>query len=158
MAKPKVAYKFDPFELVGKDKDNFSRSQRNQILEQVGDYVVSSVLDDCDSSRSPVTGRGFKKLSQTYAKKKKAQVGTTAANLKLDGDLLGSLEVKKSGGMLTLTVGSDQQGKADGHNNFSGDSNLPTRKFIPNDSEGETFRPGIRQGIREIIEALEEDE
>lgn len=44
-----------------------------------------------------------------------------------------------------------EQGKADGHNNFSGKSKLPTRRFIP--SEKENFKRFINKGIDQIINA-----
>lgn len=147
----KVAYEFDPFELVGRDKSEATREQRRQILEQVADYVLESVLSDVGDSRSPVTGRNFKKLDADYAKKKKAEGFTPAPNLLAEGDLLDSLLVRKDGDKLVLTVSDDQMEKADGHNNFSGDSKIPRRPFIPDEDQSETFRPAIRAGIEEII-------
>lgn len=146
----KVAFEFDPFELVGRDKSEATREQRREILDQVADYVLESVLSDVGDSRSPVTGKAFKKLDSDYAKKKKADGGTPVANLLMDGDLLDSLLVKKKGEKLILTVSEDQMGKADGHNNHSGDSPLPKRQFIP--EEDQTFRPSIRSGIEAIID------
>jgi len=146
----KVAFEFDPFELVGRDRSEATQEQRRQILDQVANYVLESVLSDVGDSRSPVTGRPFKKLDSDYAKQKRSEGGTPVANLLLGGDLLDSLLVRKKGEKLILTVSEDQMGKADGHNNFSGDSPLPRRQFVP--EEDETFRPAIRAGIEAIID------
>lgn len=148
----KVEFIFDPFEVAGVEKPDISKAKRDQILRDVADYVLESVLSDVGDSRSPVTGKQFKKLDKDYAAEKKREGGTPVPNLLMQGDLLDSLLVKKKGDKLILTVGDSQQDKADGHNNHTGDSQLPRRPFIPDADESETFRPAIRQGIREIID------
>lgn len=155
----KVEFVFDPFELVGltEKKEDAKRSDIADILDRVSDFILESVLVDIGDKRSPVTGRNFVKLSQDYAKFKKKEGHPAIPNLLFTGDLLDSIKVVKQKGMLKLTVEEDQQGKADGHNNFSGQSELPRRPFIPNKKAGETFRPEIRDGIAQIInDVLEE--
>ena len=50
---------------------------------------------------------------------------------------------------------TEEQGKADGHNNFSGESKLPTRQFIPKDNQ--SFRPDIKSEIQAIAEDFMEE-
>lgn len=156
----KVEYLFDPFEIAGVDPESLPASVRRDVLAEVSDYVLESVLLDVADTRSPVTGRPFKGLSKDYKERKEAEGGTPIANLLMDGDLLDALTVKKAGKTaLALTVSEDQQPKADGHNNFSGDSKLPRRPFIPDAKRDESFRPAIREGIRDIVlEALSDAE
>ena len=63
----------------------------------------------------------------------------------------------KRGGKLSLEVTGREAAKADGHNNHSGDSTLPERKFIP--EERETFKRDIVQGLKSLLkEYVREDE
>lgn len=146
----KVAYKFDPFEIAGVDPSGLSKADKLEILDDVSDIVITSVLEYVGSANSPVSGRGkFAPLDEKYAEKEHG--GDRNAKLELSGDLLGSLIVIKNGDSLVLTVPEEEQGKADGHNDFSGDSNLPTRRFIPNGADAETFKKSILNDIREHV-------
>lgn len=154
MAKTRVEYTFDPFDLVGIDKSQIPKDVQSEILDAVSNLTLETVLSDVKSTRSPVTGRTFAGLSPDYAKVKKRKGGQPIPNLRLEGDLLGSLTIKKKRGELTLTVGDDQMGKADGHNNFSGDSKLPERNFIPDADRDQTFRPAIRGAMEDVIRGI----
>lgn len=151
MAKFNVKYEFAPLKGV-----KISRDKKSELNDLIADYVKESVLADVGAGRSPVTGQPFKKLSKEYAQKEHG--GDRTSHLELFGDMLDSLEVAVRGNKLTLTVGKDQMAKADGHNNFSGQSKIPTRPFIPNGEDGESFRPQIEQGIESIIELFLDDE
>jgi|18_taG_2_1085343.scaffolds.fasta_scaffold00339_23 hypothetical protein len=108
------------------------------------------MLLNLGDGKSPVANRGsFKKLNKEYAKEEKG--GDTNPNLDLDGDLLNALTSKnKKGDKIEIGIfKAGEQGKADGHNNFSGKSTLPTRRFIP--SEREKFKKSITVGIKQII-------
>lgn len=100
--------------------------------------------------KSPIKGTPtWKSLNRTYAKNEKG--GNATPNLELDGDLLDALEYKKGLGN-TIEVGifdGSQTGKADGHNNHTGSSRLPERRFIPLD-DGD-FYSKITRGIDTII-------
>jgi len=155
----RVEYIFDPFELVGASADTLTERDKSAALKEVASYVRESVLEYVSELKSPVSGQGsFKPLSKKYKEKKLAQGGSGNPDLVLDGDLLDSLVIRKGGGTaLSLTVASSQMGKADGHNNHSGDSRIPRRAFIPDGAEGETFKKQILQGIKEIIEEYGND-
>lgn len=147
----KVEYRFDPFELVGADKSEFTKSQIQEVYDRAKGLVLESVLTDMGQGRSSVDGQRWKKLDRKYASKKRAEGGTGSANLEMSGSLKESIRVKKSGDELVLTTTASKQAVADGHNNFSGESNLPERKFIPNEDNGETLRSGIRADLKAII-------
>lgn len=158
----KIEYKFDPFELAGIDIEDIPRAKRSEVLETVSNYVLESVLSDVGGKRSPVTGESFKPLSPAYKVLKKKKGGTPVPNLEMDGDMLNALKVKKGSSEISLYIPSGKQAlKADNHNKFSPESKntpVPARKFIPNASEDETFRPAIIKGIKGILkDAIEED-
>lgn len=154
MSKFDVSFEFNPFAMAGFEESDIPANRREMALDVIQDFLKESILLDVAESRSPVTGRGFKGLDKDYKAFKEDEGGTPVANLELTGELMDSLIVRasKKSGYLVVTVTDDQMGKADGHNNHSGESKLPRRPFIPDFDKGETFRPSIRDGIREIIE------
>jgi hypothetical protein len=155
MAK-KVKYDFKLTDFVKGIKFK-SAAQKREVISDVKNFVLESVLNDVGEGKSPVTGRKFKLLSKDYSKSKKR--GNRLPNLELKGDLLDSLKVvKRKRDVLRLTVSQSQQPKADGHNNFTGKSKLPSRKFIPNIAKKESFRPAIKKDIIEIIKQGQDGE
>lgn len=155
--KPLVKFDFDPFQIAGVSKRSIPDDLFDDILDEVSNYVKEQVLSKVGDGESPVGGRGtFEKLDKDYAKKEHG--GNRTAKLELDGDLLDSVQIIRSGSKLRLTVGDDQQPKADGHNNFTGQSKLPTRRFIPFERDGESFDDEILKEIKSIVrDALPED-
>jgi hypothetical protein len=146
----KVEFIFDPFEATGLTVD---KQNESDALEAARDVLLSEIISSMDSAMSPVDGHGkFQKLSKEYLKYKKSQGGSGIPDLELTGKLKDSIRVTTSGGKLKVTVTPSQQGKADGHCNFSGDSALPLRRFIPNEDDGETFKKSILSEIASAIE------
>lgn len=141
-----VKYTFNPFELVGRDPPE---EGKRALLQEIKDFVIEKTLETVASQKSPVTGRKFQRLSSDYRafKIKKRRPGV--ANLEFSGAMLDALKGKVSGDDITIQIKGKQGDKADGHNNHSGKSKLPTRKFIPKDDE--TYSKAIMRGITEII-------
>ncbi|NDF13428.1 MAG: hypothetical protein EB060_11530, partial [Proteobacteria bacterium] len=119
-----------------------NKAQRQEVLDQIGELLVEQILEAVGGERSPVTGNAFRPLSLEYAKRKKEEVGNTRANLDLFGDMLQAVDFKIRDEKIEIGVFGDQAPKADGHNNLSGRSKIPTRRFIP--KEGQTFTPDIK--------------
>ena len=147
----KVEFTFDPFDLVGEDKDGLSPGDIKTVMSDVADFVLTSVLDDTANQKSSVYGNKWDALSPKYAKIKKGKGKSPIPNLELEGDMLSSLRVIKRSKELTLTVSGGQGDKADGHCNHSGESKLPLRRFIPFEPDGDTFSKPIMKGISQII-------
>jgi hypothetical protein len=148
-----VIYEFDPFEITGIKKPR--GVSRKEILKDVGDFVVETVLSEVSKTNSPVKGHGkFPKLSKDYKAFKRSQGAGTKPNLELEGDMLEALRFTTKEGKVQVGIKGKQGDKADGHNNHSGDSRLPLRRFIP--TEDETFKQSIVRGIKDIIKAHEE--
>lgn len=138
-----------------------SEETKREILENVGEYIVQSILDYVGDGKSPVKGvRAFKKLSESYAEDEKA--GDRLPNLDLNGDMLGSLTYEITDrGVRVGIFDEDQAAKSYGHNTgFKGHPTLegkaPKRQFLPTKS-GETLKSEIIAGIRDIVQELVED-
>lgn len=151
----KVAFEFDPFEKTGID---VPRNRREEALAEVAEYIKEEVLSYVGDGESPVSGGRFKKtLKPEYKKRKEAEGGSGVADLELTGEMLDALDVVvKSRNKLSLQIEGDEAPKADGHNNHSGLSSLPERKFIP--KKDETLKRDIWQGVKGILEKYTGDE
>lgn len=137
------------------DLENVPKDQRSALKEEVGQFVVDSILEKLASGQSPVSGVKFKALDKKYADKMKG--GNRTPNLELEGDLLAALSFKNTrNGIAVGIMDGSQRPKADGHNNFSGDSKLPLRRFIP--GEDQKFKTDIQSGIKDIIESYQVSE
>jgi len=147
---PAVKYTFNPFELAGVDPPE-NAEERQAAVEEIADFIHEQVLSDVASTKSPIDNRKFQSLSKDYKKFKKSQGRSGVPNLEFTGSMLDALQTVIKGNKITLQIKGKESGKADGHNNHSGKSTLPTRRFIPLD---EGFRPGILEGVRRIIDAL----
>ena len=150
-SKNKTASKIDLSDAL----EGLNKSQQREVLDQVGELLVTQVLEYVADSKSPVDGSAFVALSKDYAEKKKEETGSSAPNLDLTGDMLSSLDYKIIGNSIELGVYGADAGKADGHNNFSGESKLPTRQFLPN--KGELFDESIMDIINEAIDLYKAD-
>lgn len=142
-----VKFEFDPFE--GKP----TPKEKRAALEEISFLVHAEILRKVSEGNSPVAGYGkFPRLSKEYAKSQKG--GNTLPNLELTGDMLSSLEVRPVAGKIRIQIKGKEGDKADGHNNHSGESKLPTRRFIPSDDE--FLSRDIEKSINEIINSYEE--
>lgn len=152
----KLAYEFDPFELADVEPPKNS-ARRAQAKEDIADFVLTEVLSACAEGRSPVSGGQWKRsLSKEYREKKLQTSGVGYANMELTGDMLDALEVaQRRGNKLSLQIDGAEGDKADGHNNFTGRSELPTRQFIP--TRGQQFKRDIIEGIRRIAEEYSDE-
>lgn len=134
--------------------DDLDKDQKEELLNEIGEYIKITMLDMIGSGKSPVAGEKSKwdKLSPTYAKEK----GTKMANMDLEGNMLDALDYDVVKGQLYVGwFDSDQAIKAYGHTTgMEGhpwlDGKAPVRKLIPKDEE--KFRVEINKGIQEIIE------
>jgi len=123
---------------------------KRRIQDEVGNFLVEQTLISMNQKQSPVSGAGsFKALSPGYKKLKQAQVGSTEANLEFDGVLKDELTFEPAPFGISLGVYGERAGAADGHNNLSGKSSLPTRKFLPD--EGEKYKAQIAREVERIV-------
>jgi hypothetical protein len=129
--------------------EDVPESVREELVDEVGAYLVESILDYVGEAKSPVAGGKYKAtLNQAYADREKA--GDDTANLDLNGDMLQALTFEPDYENGTVKIGifdSSQTPKAYNHN--VGDT-LPQRQFIP--KEDELLKAEIIRGVKRIIE------
>lgn len=125
-------------------------AKREEAARAIGEFLVEQTLDSLADVRSPVAGGKYKRtLSPAYAKIKKAETGSTDANLDLSGQMISGLDAEVDDDLIEYGVFGDRAPIADGHNNFSGESTLPRRQFLP--EVGQLLRPDIRDGVQQIV-------
>jgi hypothetical protein len=156
----KVTHKLD---LSDKLEGIKNREVRRQTLEEVGQYLVEQILENCGRSKSSVAGGSWKgSLSPQYKKRKEKMSSSTSPNMELTGDMLDALDFKISGNTVEVGIFDyDEAQKADNHNKFSSasrETKVPQRQFIPNNDEDETFRRDIIREINQIIEEARDGE
>jgi hypothetical protein len=134
--------------------DNITGREKKELLDEIGNYLVTTMLDFIGEGKSPVTGKPFVKLTKNYATKEKG--GDKTPNMDLNGDMLDALEFKVKKGVLEIGWFDDEQApKAYGHTTgFEGhpwlEGEVKPRKLIPD--EDEDFNSEILGGIDMIIE------
>lgn len=123
---------------------------KKRIQDEVGNFLIEQTLISMNQKQSPVKGEGsFKALSPDYKKFKLKEVGSKEANLEFDGEMKDSLDYEPTPFGISLGVYGDRAGAADGHNNLSGKSSLPTRKFLPD--EGQSYKSPIQKEVERIV-------
>lgn len=132
------------------DLKGLNNQTKAKIKNEVGEYIIGEILDRVATGKTPVSKeKNFKALDPAYAKAKKG--GDRTPNLELEGDMLDALEFKRTKSGVEIGVfKSGEVPKADGHNNFSGKSKLPRRRFIP--EANQKFKRDIEQGVKRIVQ------
>jgi hypothetical protein len=128
--------------------------------QEVGDFLIESILRDIGDGKSPVKGETWKRLSKQYADEFKG--GNTTPTMQLFGDLLDSLRAEDVGGdQIKIGHFGAQAPKADGHNQLSVEAKIwaaakdfPKRRYIPGD--GQQFKNSIERGIDDILSGYRE--
>jgi hypothetical protein len=146
-------YSFNPIKELNLD---IPKDKRQQALEEAAAFLKEQSLDYIAQGKSPVTGRKWAGLSKEYKTKKSEESGVDFANLELHGDLLDSFSVEASGNKITLDVGDDQQGKAEGHITgiYGNSSKVKPRKFMP--QPGEKFTGKIIEELKSLLKEYED--
>lgn len=130
---------------------------KTRIKNDVGDFLVEKILATVGQAKSPVAGGDWKStLSPEYKKKKLSEGLSGKADMELEGDMLNDLTFKETSDGIDIGWFGDQAPKADGHNNFSGKSDLPRRQSLP--EEGQEFISGIQKEIEKIVSDAIADE
>lgn len=134
--------------------EDLSEDKRQALIDEVGEYLLDSILDYVGEAKTPVKGGKFKAtLNQAYADREKA--GDNAANLDLNGDMLNALEIKADYESGKITIGIFDEGQTPKAYNHNVGDTLPKRQFIPD--EGQSFKPEILKGVRRIIQEYIDD-
>lgn len=142
----KIASEIDIFDGV-----NLTKESKRRVAEDVSDLLKTTILEEVSKGKSPLSGLSWPKLNPSYKKFKESQNLPGKANLEFTGQMLDDFDVvAKGSGTIELNVtGKKSVSKADGHNNFSGESDLPLRRFLP--KEENKFKKNIEQQINDIV-------
>jgi hypothetical protein len=140
-----------PSEIKGEDRDS--------LLADISEFLVSDIIAQVESGHSPVGGFGeFSRLNKTYASQQKN--GDDTANLDLHGDMLNALTSEIIGrNKIKVGISGEQAIKSYAHNTgFKGHKKIKSTKgkdlrrpFIPDIKLAETFDKEILKGIKELI-------
>lgn len=132
------------------DGRDLSTKIQNRIREEVGTYIVEQSLAAVAESKSPVVGESIPALKKgPYREKKSQELGTTRADLQFSGEMLDSFDFKSAPEGIKVGVFGERAPAADGHNNLSGKSDLPRRRFIPD--EGQNYKSDITKEVNRIV-------
>lgn len=144
---------------IALDLRDMSTEEKNRLKDQVGKLIVERITDDVSLARSPVTGRGFKGLSDEYKAIKRKKGQPAVPNLQLTDRMLKALRFKRVRDGVEVGVFAQKQAlKADNHCKFSSESQttpVPRRTFIPRPEEN--FRPDIRKEIEQLTKEFRKD-
>jgi hypothetical protein len=156
---PQIKYKFNPFKETGVD---VPKDRREEAAQAVAEYVLEQIHSYSADGKTSVAGGLWKrKLSKGYLKEKEHESSANFANLELTGELMDSLEADaNSRGDVTVSVPSDQAGKAEG--NLIGsygreEDPKKARQFMPY-KDGQRFRREILSGIKDILQEFTDEE
>jgi phage gpG-like protein len=133
------------------DSTTLSRDDRSDVAEEVGKYLVEEINASLASSKSPIEGESFPRLSADYKKRKVADGFSGVPDLERSGAMKDALDYKVTSRGVQIGFFSDKENasKADGHNNFSGNSLIPQRRFLPD--IGQSFKSRMEKDIKDIV-------
>lgn len=129
--------------------DGVPKEKRDSVKRECGGVIIDGILLAVGKAKSPIAGEDWPPLSSEYKEEKSEDGRGTKANLESSGDMLDALGFTTTDDGIKLAITGDQAPKADGHNNFSGKSRLPRRKFLP--EEGDSFISQIENDVQSII-------
>ena len=133
------------------DLDNIPQERQRAAKQEVGEYLVNETIRYMEAGRPPVAGESsWPRLDKVYAKEE--HNGDRTPTLNATGRLRDSLQFRTTDNGVEVGIfHKSQQAKADGHNNFSGNSALPQRRFVP--SEQQNYKAEIMVNVERILEA-----
>lgn len=130
---------------------------KDRIRDEVGTYLVEQTQVALSEKKSPVSGETIPALqSKEYKALKKREVGNTSADLEFSGTMKDEITFKPTKDGIKLGVFGERAGAADGHNNFSGQSSLPKRRFLP--ATGQKFKSEIERTVDQIVADIVSEE
>ena len=136
---------------INLDLDGIPEDRRSAAQKEVGEYLVNETIRYMEEGRSPVAGEpAWPELNKDYANAE--HNGDRTPTLNLTGRMRDALQFRTTeDGVKVGIFHKSQQPKADGHNNFSGDSALPRRRFVP--SSRQNYEPQIMANVFRILDA-----
>lgn len=148
----KTTSEIDLFSKIDSNLE-LTASQKKQIRNEVGEFLIEQTLSSLAASKSPLGNIGsFEPLSPEYRKKKKAEGLPGKPNIERSGKTKNSLTYRPTANGIEIGhFKKSEAGIADGHNNFSGFSPLPKRRYLPDVGGVDLYTNTINKEIARII-------
>lgn len=129
---------------------DLNKEQKKKVRDAVSDFIIEQTLLSVADEKSPIQGEGWKKsLSKEYRKKKLDEIGNSKSDMQFTGETLDSLSAEDHPDGIKIGVFGERAPAADGHNNLSGKSKLPQRRYIPD--KGQEYKSDIQKEVERII-------
>tara|TARA_R110002096_G_scaffold178455_3_gene355423 strand:- start:429 stop:863 length:435 start_codon:yes stop_codon:yes gene_type:complete len=122
------------------------KEKRKEVTELIGVTLIDSI--------SEYTGRGTSPVSKGAYKKKMAD-GKTTSDLYESGNMFGNFKVESLMSKVRIKITKTKE-KLKSYNHNTGDT-LPVRKFLPDDTNEEKFKPAIMKKVMGIIDDASKD-
>lgn len=132
-------------------KTDLKRILNTNVLREIGETVVNSMLEDIASGKSPIDGRGSFPAYKNPKKYPGKQKSPRPVNLELTGQMLSSLQYRINQAKIAITIlyrTKKSQLKELGHR--EGSNGQPERPTIP--AENEDLNAGIRKKVQSLID------
>ena len=145
--KTQTTSEIDPF-----DGTKVPLKEKRKAADEIGELLVDAILGKVGDAKSPLAKYPWPKLSKAYKAEKTGDNLPGIANMENKGDMLDALTYRvnqKTGNIELGFFKKSEAGKADGHNNFSGKSQLPLRRFLP--GKGDKFKADIQKDVDSIV-------
>jgi hypothetical protein len=124
-------------------------AEKIAVREKVGEYLIEQTLLTVGEAKSPVSGESFPRLSKSYKKYKMGEARPGVPNLEFTGNMHDQLEYRETSKGIKIGVFGNRAPVSDAHNNFSGDSDMPQRRYIP--GEGQKYKSNIQDEVNRIV-------
>ena len=144
MAKVKVTNIKNVQRSISKD---VNRAAVNGVVKDrvlIENEIIATIL----SGTSPVKGKSFKQYSKNYADRAKGG-NRKPVNMMVTGDMLDSLQVKRSGKSISIAFKSKI---AVFHDKLGAGLSKVIRRLLPDSSKGETFKSNINDVIKRAVD------
>lgn len=149
-------FKFNPIKDLGL---SIPKDRHEEALAAAAEYIKEAMLERIGNGESPVAGgKWVRGLTPDYKKAKGEFSSVKFANLEKEGTFLDSLDVSADSKRITVSVGEDQEGKAEGFLLGLYGANAKKeykREFMP--TAGKTFKRDILAGIKDLLKEFEDD-
>jgi hypothetical protein len=152
ITKNKVSFTYDLSDKL----EGVSIRKAAKIKKAVGELLISEIESFTAKQTSPVKSqRAFKPLSDAYRSIKKKAGKGTKANLRLKEKMIPALKaVNESEGVAIKITQALEKKKAENHNHGV---TVPRRQFLPDDVQGQDFKPVIKKKVDKLVKSMTDE-
>lgn len=161
--KNKVSYTLDLESEF--NKADIKPSKRKALSELIGVTILDEIVQYLDKGTTPVSKGEYRKSlkSKEYKEKKTKEGKKSFADMQLTESMLNNLRVDATKKDVTIKL-TDKTEKLKAYAHNTGYEGHPTikdprlkRQWLPDDSQGESFKRTITKKVKDIIQDASED-